>query len=55
MFDVRTGADGSAEVDTKTAYNFSSTARVMVSPGFGPRVPQLVTFTNVCGYRVIPD
>jgi hypothetical protein len=55
LFGVRLAADGSADVDTKTAFSANSTARVKVSPGTGPRELTFVTYANVCNYRVIPD
>jgi hypothetical protein len=55
LFGVKLNDDGSADVDTKTAFGPSSTARVKVSPGGGARELTFTTYTNVCRYRVIPD
>lgn len=57
IFGVKTQPDGSADVDTMTAYGKSARARarVKVAAGAGPREITFVTYSNVCGYRVIPD
>jgi hypothetical protein len=55
LFGVRLAADGSADVDTRTALGANSTARVKVAPGTGPRVVNFVTYTNACNYRIVPD
>jgi hypothetical protein len=52
---VRLAEDGSADVDTNTAFGRNSTARVKVAAGTGPRLMGFVTYTNVCNYRIIPD
>jgi hypothetical protein len=55
IFGVRTQKDGSADVDTMTAYGKSGRARVKVAAGSGPRLVQYVTYNQACGYHVIPD
>jgi hypothetical protein len=55
IFGVKVKPDGSADVDTMTAYGRSARARVKVAPGTGPRELSFVTYSNVCGYKVIPD
>jgi len=55
LFGVRLAADGSADVDARTAFGANSMARVKVAPGTGPREVNFVTYTNVCNYRIIPD
>jgi hypothetical protein len=55
IFGVKTQKDGSADVDTMTAYGKSGRARVKVSAGSGPRLVQYVTYNQACGYKVIPD
>jgi len=55
IFGVKTQKDGSADVDTMTAYGQSGRARVKVSSGSGPRLVQFVTYSQACGYKVVPD
>jgi hypothetical protein len=55
LFAVKLKEDGSADVDTQTAFGNNSYARVKVAPGTGPRLVQFVTYTNVCGYKIVPD
>lgn len=47
--------DGSAEGTVATTLTANSQAMVRVAAGTGPRTIELVTYTNVCGYRYIPD
>lgn len=57
IFGVKVGPNGSADIDTMTSYGRSAQARarVTVVPGTGPREVQYVTYTNACGYKIIPD
>lgn len=57
IFGVKVGPDGSADIDTMTSYGRSTQARarVKVVPGSGPREVQYVTYSNACGYKIIPD
>lgn len=52
---VRLAADGSADIDATTAFGRNARARFKVPPGAGPRQVDFVTYSNVCGYRMIPD
>lgn len=54
LLGVQLQPDGSADVDTRTAFGRNARARVKVPPGTGPRPLQFVTYTNVCNYRVVP-
>jgi hypothetical protein len=58
IFGIKVRPDGSADIDTMTAYGRSgprSRARVKVAAGTGPREVQFVTYNYVCGYKIIPD
>jgi hypothetical protein len=54
MMGARVNPDGSFDGDVRTP-GVNASARLKVASGKGARPLEFVTYTNVCGYRVVPD